>query len=117
MIELVEILLDEGPLAGRERAVLKAGARRALIGRQHRAPGPRAAPRRLALRALGRRRWAVALRTGDVDLLARRGAPVTAGAAARTASPVAAALALALAGACSTALTLPGALALTLAGA
>src|SRR5919204_175155 len=116
MAELVEILLDESALVGRERAVLQAGARSALIRRQHRAPWLRAAPCRCAWSAAGRRRWALALVTGDVDALARRGTALTAVAAARTASTLATALALSRGGTAT--LTLPDthSLALPLAG-
>src|SRR5437763_1233873 len=116
MTELVEIPLDESALVGRERTVLQAGARSALIRRQHRAPWLRAAPCRCAWSAVRRRRWPLALGTWDVDALARRGAALTAVAAARTASTLAAALALSRGGTAT--LTLPDtrSLALTLAG-
>src|SRR2546421_8894740 len=114
MTELVEIPLDESALVGRERAVLQAGARSALIRGQHRAPWLWTAPCRCAWIAVGRRRRTPALGTGDVDALARRGTALTAVAATRTASTVAAALALSRGGAAT--LTLPGALALALAG-
>src|SRR5437763_2338789 len=112
MTELVEIPLDESALVGRERAVLQAGARSALIRGQHRAPWLWTAPCRCAWIAVGRRQRTLALGTGDVDALARRGTALTAVAATRTASTVAAALALSRGGAAT--LTLPGALALTL---
>src|ERR687883_1620708 len=116
MTELVEIALDESALVGRERAVLQAGARSALIRRQHRAPWLRTAPCRCTWSAVRRRRRTLALGTGDVDLLARRVTALTAVAAARTASTLAAALALSRGGAAT--LTLPDAcsLSLTLAG-
>src|SRR5437660_4783371 len=101
IVNLVEILLDEGALVGRERIVLKARARGALVRGKHRAPWLRTAPCHRALRALGRRRRALALGTRDVDLLARRGA------AARAASTVSAALTLSSGGAAT--LALPGA--------
>src|SRR5919204_1887931 len=114
MAELVEILLDESALVGRERAVLQAGARSALIRRQHRAPWLRTAPCRCTWSAVRRRRWPPALVTRDVDALACRGPALTAVAAARTASTLAAALALSRGGAAT--LTLPDTRSLTLAG-
>src|SRR5919202_2981285 len=116
MTELVEIALDESTLVGRERAVLQAGACSALVRRQHRAPWLRTAPCRCAWSAAGRRRWALALVTGDVDALARRGTALTAVAAARTASTLAAS---ALSRGGTATLTLPDtrSLALPLAGA
>src|SRR5919202_6552231 len=116
MTELVEIALDESTLVGRERAVLQAGACSALVRRQHRAPWLRTAPCRCAWSAAGRRRWALALVTGDVDALAGRGTAFTAVAAARTASTLAAASALSRGGTAT--LTLPDtrSLALPLAG-
>src|SRR5438067_11572682 len=122
IVNLVEILLDEGALVGRERIVLKARARGAFIRGKHRAPWLQTAPCRRALRALGRRRRALALGTRHVDLLARRGAGVTAAgiAAARAASTVSATLTLSSGGAATLALpgahSLAGTLSLALAG-
>src|SRR5919202_6975633 len=116
MTELVEILLDESALVGRQRAVLQAGARSALIRRQHRAPWLRTAPCRCAWSAVRRRRWTLALITRDVNALARRGTPLTTVAATRTASTLAAALALSRGGAATLTLPHTRSLALTLAG-
>src|ERR671930_23930 len=116
MTELVEIALDESALVGRERAVLQAGARSALIRWQHRAPWLRTAPCRCAWSAVRRRRWTPALVARDVDLLVRRGTALTAVAAARTTSTLATALALSRGGAATLTLPHTRALALTLAG-